>query len=346
MSSSVSLSCRRFFHAITPPAPARAEGTALVFQGKTPAAWKKWRRSFERQFRAALCWNQRPVAPRPKRIAREILPECVREKWVYDVENDLSVAAWVCRPRESGRRSHPVVLCLHGSGPGKDPLVGLWRSEPCLEYHKRVGVRLAEAGFVTLIPERRGYGECSGLPSRYPQPKDIEQLDEFYRRTRGTSLLALDIWDAVRGVEFLRHLPDVDTARIGCLGVEGGGAVAAGAAALCPTLRATYLSLFLSDEHRVVGPAQLPALEGRAGPIEICGLICPRPLGVQVLRDNCPVSLDSARRAARRVATMYRLAGVPENLSVQYLEGFYELDFSTAKLWFERNLAGEREVLS
>jgi len=43
---------------------------------------------------------------------------------------------------------------------------------------------------------------------------------------------------------------------------------------------------------------------------------------------------------------MYRLAGVPENLSVQYLEGFYKLDFSTAKLWFERNLAGEREVLS
>lgn len=316
----------------------RPAAQSLAFCGQTASAWRAWRRSFAHRFREALALTMRPVPLQPRRVSRETLAECVREKWVYRVEQNLSASAWICRPLGVDPRPRPAVLCVHGEGPGKDPLIGLFRGETCLEYHKRVSVRLAQAGFVTLTPDRRGYGDCSGFPNGYPLAKEIAELDAFYQRTRNASLLALNVWDALRAVDLLRLLEGVNPERIGVLGVEAGGVVAAATGALHPSVQGIYLSLFLSEALQFVGLVQLPRLMGRAGPVELCGLVCPKPLGIQIIHDDVPVRFASAQRASRRVAAMYRLAGCPRNFSAQIYEGFYEVHFPSIDTWFQNHL--------
>jgi dienelactone hydrolase len=333
---------RRLFHSITPSTPVARKEPSLAFTGTTRAAFVAWQKQLQRELHAALGPEPTRVPLRPQIVARHVFADHVREKVVFDVEKDLAVAAWLCRPRAASKHLRPAVLCLHGNGPGKDPLIGLWQGAICLEYHKRVGVRLAQAGLVTLIPDRRGHGECSASPNGFPPPTDLQDLDAFYQRTRQASVLALDIRDALCAVEFLRTLRDVDSTRLGCLGVEAGGPVAAAAAALCPAPLALYLSLCLDDALRFVGPVQLPRWLGRAGLVELCGLVCPNPLGVQMVEDDSPVRLTAARRAARRIARMYRLAGQAANFVPRAYEGFYEIDYPLMADWFQQRLGARR----
>lgn len=258
-----------------------------------------------------------------------------REKIVFDVEADLSASAWLCRPLAPRRGGEPAVLFCHGPGPGKDPLVGLWQGEPCLEYHKLVAVRLAQAGFLTLTYDRRGHGERSSVADGHPTDADLSELDAFYQG-RGSSLLAMDIWDGRRALDLLAAHDDVDAARVGCMGIDAGATVAAGIAALDRRVAAVALTSFVSEERRFPGAAQLPMLNARANSVDLCGLIAPDPLLLQIpMADYIPVA--DARRAARRVREMYRFAD-SDACRIVVFDGVLELDLPSLTDWLHEQL--------
>lgn len=266
---------RRLFHEIAPPPAAR------------PVS-----------FRQAL--GRRPATGplRVECVERRVLAGYVREKIIYNVERDLATVAWLCRPKTKGR--FPAVLCCHGAGPGKDPLVGEWNGKECLEYHKRCAVRLAERGYVTLSPDRRGFGECAARPYNQKFERYLGDLDEFYRRTRGVSRTALDTWDMLRAVDVLAQRADVDAGRIGCLGVYDGAMVAAGAAAVDPRIKAVSLACF-------------------TGEADLCRLIAPRPVQLQIARGGTPAPRGWKAGNVRR----------------HVFDGVVELDFPALAEWLD-----------
>lgn len=250
-------------------------------------------------FRQALKGRPESVPLRLQRVERKVFRDYIREKVVFDVERGLSSVAWVCRPRAQGR--WPGVLCCHGAGPGKDPLVGLINSEPCLEYHKLVAVRLAQRGYVTIAPDRRGFGERAAVPYCPLSDRYRAELEEFYRRTRHTSLLALDIWDGVRTLDVLAEYADAK--RIGCMGVYDGATVAAGVAAFDQRIKAVSLACFSGDAA-------------------LCRRISPRPVQIQI---------------AKAWPTMPR-GLLPGNVHRHVFDGVLELDFPPLATWLERYL--------
>src|SRR2546426_12131223 len=63
----------------------------------------------------------------------------------------LKIQAYLYRPQGDGR--FPVVIYNHGSRDGRE------RTSVPFEY---IGRMLTKAGYVVLVPERRGYGKSDG----------------------------------------------------------------------------------------------------------------------------------------------------------------------------------------
>jgi hypothetical protein len=101
-------------------------------------------------------------------------------------------------PRKEGQR-YAAVLLAHGHA--ADPATG----GRFAESKQKLGGLLAQAGAVVFAFDMVGYGESTERPHK----TDVT--------------LKLQLWNAMRAVDFLESLAEVDPARIGMTGESGGG---------------------------------------------------------------------------------------------------------------------------
>jgi fermentation-respiration switch protein FrsA (DUF1100 family) len=126
----------------------------------------------------------------------------VRKKLTFAAEKDDRVPAYLLIPLER-KGKLPAVLCLHQTvAIGKGEPAGLGKNE-----NLRYAVHLAERGYVTLAPDYPSFGE-------YP-------YDFAKSGFHSGSMKA--VWNNRRAVDLLAALPEVDPARIGCIGHSLGG---------------------------------------------------------------------------------------------------------------------------
>jgi dienelactone hydrolase len=116
---------------------------------------------------------------------------------------ELRIQAYLYKP--DGEGPFPAVIYNHGSRVAREH-----RSNP-FPY---IGAMLAKAGYVVLVPERRGYGKSDGTTWRAgADPSTV------------IPYLEKETDDVLAGVDYLRTLPYVDGKRIGIMGWSFGGIV-------------------------------------------------------------------------------------------------------------------------
>jgi fermentation-respiration switch protein FrsA (DUF1100 family) len=126
----------------------------------------------------------------------------LRKKLTFAVEKEDLVPAYLLIPRER-KGKLPAVLCLHQTvAIGKGEPAGLGDRE-----NLRYAVHLAERGYVTLAPDYPSFGEY--------------KYDFKKSKFKSGSMKA--VWNNMRAVDLLVSLPEVDAARIGCIGHSLGG---------------------------------------------------------------------------------------------------------------------------
>jgi dienelactone hydrolase len=179
-----------------------------VVKCKPPRTAAEWARQ-RRQILANMQLVMGPLpddsykVPLDERVMDVVeLPRYVRKKLTFAVEKDDRVPAYLLIPKER-KGKLPGVLVLHQTIPiGKDEPAGLGQQE-----NKRLGVHLVERGYVVLCPDYPSFGEY-----RY---------DFAQSKFQSGSMKA--IWNNMRAIDLLASLPEVDGARIGCIGHSLGG---------------------------------------------------------------------------------------------------------------------------
>lgn len=200
-------------------------------------------------------------------------------------------------------------------------------------------IGLARRGFVVLVPDKMGYGE------RVAQGHE----DNLFLLMAGRSLMALEVWDNIRAIDYLCARPEVDPERIGCTGASGGGAQTMYTAALDQRIKVAVpvCSVATIDGIHYGGIyCSCECLPGTASSWDIpdlCALIAPRPLMlINGIQDELFL-IAGGRKAAQRLKQVYETLGAPENFAfVETFDGHgYSLAMRQAMYrWFLDHLEG------
>jgi cephalosporin-C deacetylase-like acetyl esterase len=172
----------------------------------------------------------------------------VVEKLVFESFPGYFVSSLLYRPKQAAGRL-PAVLspCGHST-------VG--KAEPTYQI---LHVNLVKRGYVVLTYDPVGQGERS-------QFWDVERDRSRFNLSCGehavlgnplyligTSLARYRTWDGLRALDYLTSRPEVDAARIGCVGNSGGGTLTAYIAALDSRVAAAAICCYVTTLRRRMG---------------------------------------------------------------------------------------------
>jgi dienelactone hydrolase len=282
----------------------------------------------------------------------------VRIDFSYQTEAGQRVPGILIEPAAAaGRRA--AVIALHGTGGKKENELPLLRE-------------LAQLGFVAVAIDGRYHGaRAPGGKADY-----TAAILRTYRTGREHPFFFDNVWDVMRLVDWLQTRADVDSARVGLIGISKGGVETYLTAAVDPRIAVAVPCIAVesfrwADEHDSwhsrIGTIQAafdqaakdagvahpdgafvhafydrvaPGIDGEFDGPSLVPLIAPRPL-LAINGDSDPRTprpgLDECLAV---VAAAYRDAGVPDHFAafIQPQTGHKvtEAGYARAKAWFVR----------
>lgn len=320
-----------------------ADGPSLSCDARDPKQFTAWQEKFRRAIRRALGPFPESVPLNAEVLETTDCGSYIREKVVFDSEPNMSVVAWVLVPKNL-RRKAPALLCAHGHGTGKNPLVGLdAEGQPFHEdYQHQLAIKFVERGYVCIAPDWRGFGERREDESYTRGSRDGCNLRQLGAGYFGYNLLALQIHDGRRCIDYLISRPEVNRRRIGCIGVSFGGTMTTYMAAFDRRVRAAVISCYLSTitnglrRTNYCGAQYMPMLGALGDIADVALLSAPKPILAEIGTQDTCFEFDDAMRAAEHVKRGYAAAGVNDRFDTDVFEGVHEFSGRKAFDWFDR----------
>ncbi|MFH1613842.1 MAG: alpha/beta hydrolase family protein [Planctomycetota bacterium] len=330
------------------------------FEGKT-------RQDFERWHGELLGEVKRLLGPMPEagELNAEVVWEIeedglIKRRVIFDSEADMSVPALLFIPKDK-KGKLPAILCNHGHGRfGKDSVMGVRsgfdkrREEEIDSFNYDYGLQMAGHGYITMAIDWRVFGERSdnrdpyGDDNREAYPGRDKCNVQFIRGAlMGRYLLALDIFDGMRAIDYLCGLECVDAERIGAMGLSFGGTMTTWISLMDERVKAADIICYSCNfRNFAVKYGNFCGSQIVPGLFEICdvpdlhGLIAPRPLLTEIgVYDKCFL-VDDALECADKVTKIYNAAGVSENYEVDLFEGDHAFGGNKAFEFFDKHLKG------
>lgn len=277
----------------------------------------------------------------PEVTERVDLGDVVREKVRYQAEPGEWIPAFLFTPRDY-RAPGPAILCLHQHNGQFD----LGKSEPAGlagNPEQFFALELARRGYLTLAPDFLCFEE-----RRHPRLDGAAyERFEFTRRlVDGSTLQAKMLFDAMRAVDYLLTRPEIDPARIGCLGHSLGGQQTLFTAALDERIStavsscgfASYRTIFRDCINHNFS-AYVPNLRSYGDFGDILALVAPRPFLVAVGNADRIFPFDGIVESVETARAHYRALGVAARLELVAVDGghgFVDALRERAYAWFDR----------
>jgi dienelactone hydrolase len=310
------------------------------FQASSPSEAQAWQARTRRALARTLGFQSLPAAPlSPEKIEEVDKGDYVREKILLHTWSDALMPVYLLIPKR-GKRPLPAAIAFHGHGYGVKDIVGLWedgeeRSTPD-GYHKDFAVALCRRGFVVAAPEIACFGERqtdfsylnTSIGQEEPTSCTHAAMLAFHL---GGSVVGLRAHDGRRLVDYLETREEVDVARLGAMGISGGGMHTFFSTCLDERIRACVVSgYFCTFRDSILAMSHcacnfVPGLGPFGEMYDLVGLIAPRPLLIEAGNYDSIFPIEAVKRSVARAREVYEVFGAHDQLETDYFEGRHQI---------------------
>ncbi len=328
----------------------------LTFCANDKAAASSWQAEFKPKLVDMLGGWIEQVPLNPEITDKSQEDGYVRYRLVYDSEPDMSVPCWLLVPDGiAPGEKRPAVMALHGHGRGRDDVAGVDGGDP--ERRKEIddfnydyARQFALRGYVVLAQDHRVFGErVAGLDRHIPRdPCNFAYIESMLW---GLNPLTMNVWDAMKGIDYLETRDDVDITNIGACGLSYGGTITLFLSALDERIKAAVISGYLSpyrtfclEEGHICGNQIVTGLLEHADLPDVACLIAPRPLLVEMGTLDTTFPIDGAREAYGHVCKAYGAFGADGRIELDEFEGGHRWSGEKAYPCFAQWLGGRSDV--
>jgi dienelactone hydrolase len=326
----------------------------MEFQGRTADDCRTWQTRFADKLRALLGPHQ-PPAKWEVTVERSVkLTDHRREELILTARGHPSLPVYLLLPLGGGAgegdtdRPRAGVLAVHGHGKfGYDPVAGRDELEGVAqaiqESNYDYGRQLVRRGYVVAVPCLTPFGRRLGDPRDYGK-QDPCAVTFIRLQMLGKVLMAENLRDCLWALELLARHKEVDSQRLGVVGLSYGGRMAMLTAALEPRIRVAVVSgaLNVMQEriagHYSCGAQVIPGLLEYGDVPEIASLIAPRPCLWEVGARDVLISPKWADKALERIGRAYRALDAEANLQIDRFDGGHQWHGKEAYTLLEKML--------
>ncbi|RKX77901.1 MAG: hypothetical protein DRP87_07835 [Spirochaetes bacterium] len=326
---------------------------SIVFNGNDKASFYKWQDEFRKKF--IQCLGNMPEDDIP--LETEIIEEIenknyIRKKIVYSTDKFSKIPAYLFIPK-NGEFPTPGIICVHGHGRGKVDPAGIaekeWEIQHIKNYNYDYAVQFAMRGYVSLAPDLRCFGERVDDPEEVYGHVEIEEgshwcdINFIMGMLIGYNLLTLHIYDIGRGIDLLQSLKEVESERIGCVGLSQGGVTTLLSSAYHERIKVAGVSGYLNSwksfplkKGQICGSQIVPGLLRYGDHAEVAGLICPRALFVEFGTKDPIFPVEASRETYKKVKKMYQIVGEEDRIDFEEFDGVHEFKGNRIFEFFDR----------
>src|SRR3954464_12086247 len=132
--------------------------------------------------------------------------------------------------------------------------------------------------------------------------------------------MGLQTWNAVRSLDFLLSLPEVDPTRVAMTGASGGGTQTMLLAAIDPRITLSFPAVMVSTAMQGGCTCENASLlRVNTGNVEFAGLFAPKPQGMTTADDW---TRELSTKGFPELKQLYATLGAPEDVMLQRGEHF------------------------
>jgi len=310
MFDTVEYSLRRY-------ADAPLEMTYRASNAKQTERWQKDLREKVTELIGGFPSKKVPLAAQTLEVRD--FPGYRREKFIFTSREGLAVLGYMLTPK--GKTApHPTMICLPGHGRGVDDIIGIddqGRDRTDKDgYQHDFALQCVEHGMAAVAIEQMAFG-CR----RDAKARARELGTSSCRPAAGAALLlgetmvAWRVWDVMRTIDWIETREELDSKRVGCMGISGGGTVTTFASALEPRIKAAMISGYLNTFRDSIFSLShcidnyVPGILNWCEMYDVASLIAPRPLFVESGDKDGIFPVEASRASFARVKKVYEVFG-------------------------------------
>jgi dienelactone hydrolase len=290
----------------------------LAFRARTRKEAEAWQKKLCAKLTALLGGLPDNKTPLQSQILEvRDFPGYRREKFVFESRPGVAVLGYLLTPH-SAKRPYAPVVCLPGHGRGVDDIVGIddhGRDRTTKDgYQHDFAIQVAEHNMAAVAIEMMAFGcrrdpanRKRGLGTSACQPSAGAAL------LFGETMIAWRVHDVMRTIDWIETRPELDRARVGCMGISGGGTCTLFASALEPRIRAAMMSCSLNTFRDSIMSIShcidnyVPGILHWAEMYDVAGLIAPRPFFAESGDHDPNLPLAARRESVERVQDIYEV---------------------------------------
>jgi cephalosporin-C deacetylase-like acetyl esterase len=311
------------------------DNAAKELQSK--AAWEAVRAKRLEEMRDML-----GLLPWPERTPLNLKRTGVLDKGSYTIEKiafesmpKIYVTGNLYVPKQrQGRLPAIVYVCGHSYSPHGDKV-----------QYQRHGISFAKNGYVAFILDSIQIAETFALHHGVHS----QNMYDWY--ARGYSPAGVEVWNAMRAIDYLQTRPEVDPERIGMTGRSGGAAMSWFTAAVDPRVKvvapvmgiSTYAANVAENTQKGHCDCMFPVNSELHDMLHQGALIAPRPLLMMHGKKDALFPVAGYEEFERTVGQLYAGYGARESFGNIVVDtGHQDSDFlrEQAIRWFDKHLLG------